>query len=131
MLRSTLFQEPLPLPHPVEVDLTMQNPEEIAYEEVTATEVHEALFSSSANLASGASQINYAMLKWAWLFIEDKLMMLIRRCLSKGYHPVQWRKAVAVALHKPNKPDYTQPRAYRLIMLLECMGKLLEKVVAC
>ena len=33
-------------------------------------------------------------------------------------------------LKKPNKPDYTQPRAYRLITLLECMGKLLEKVVA-
>ena len=56
--------------------------------------------------------------------------MLIRRCLANGYHPLQWRRAIAIALKKPNKPDYTQPRAYRLITLLEYMGKLLETVVA-
>ena len=39
-------------------------------------------------------------------------------------------RAIAIALKKPNKPDYTQPRAYCLITLLEYMGKLLEKVVA-
>jgi len=37
---------------------------------------------------------------------------------------------VAVALKKPNKADYSQSRAYRLITLLECLGKLLEKIVA-
>jgi len=47
-----------------------------------------------------------------------------------GYHLVQWRRAVAVALRKPNKADYSQPQEYRLITLLECLGKLLEKIVA-
>ena len=56
--------------------------------------------------------------------------MLIHWCLANRYHPLQWQRAIAIALKKPNKPDYTQPRAYRLITLLECMGKLLEKVVA-
>ena len=51
--------------------------------------------------------------------------------LTLGYYPQQWRTAVAVALQKPNKPDYTQPHAYRLITLLECMGKILEKIIAC
>jgi len=37
---------------------------------------------------------------------------------------------IAIALKKPNKPDYTQPRAYCLITLLEYMSKLLEKLVA-
>jgi Reverse transcriptase (RNA-dependent DNA polymerase) len=31
---------------------------------------------------------------------------------------------------KPNKPDYTSPRAYRPIRLLECLGKILEKLLA-
>ena len=35
-----------------------------------------------------------------------------------------------MALQKPNKPDYTQSHAYRLITLLECMGKILEKIIA-
>jgi hypothetical protein len=33
-------------------------------------------------------------------------------------------------INKPDKPDYSLPKAYRPISLLECMGKLLEKVVA-
>jgi len=56
--------------------------------------------------------------------------MFIRQCLANGYHPLQWWRAITIALKKPNKPDYTQPRAYCLITLLECIGKLLEKVVA-
>ena len=56
--------------------------------------------------------------------------MLIHWYLANRYHPLQWQRAIAIALKKPNKPDYTQPRAYHLITLLECMGKLLEKVVA-
>jgi len=38
---------------------------------------------------------------------------------------------IAIALKKSNKPDYTQFRAYRFITLLEYIGKLLKKVVAC
>lgn len=57
---------------------------------------------------------------------------LLQKCAESGYHPKAWRRAVAVALKKPGKPDYSQPlaRAYRLITLLECLGKVLEKVIA-
>ena len=52
------------------------------------------------------------------------------KCIRTGYHPKLWRKAIAVALKKPNKPDYSNPRAYRLITLLECLGKILERIIA-
>jgi hypothetical protein len=35
-----------------------------------------------------------------------------------------------VILNKPNKPDYSLAKAYRPISLLECIAKLLEKIVA-
>jgi hypothetical protein len=35
-----------------------------------------------------------------------------------------------VIIPKPGKSDYTVAKAYRPISLLECCGKLLEKVVA-
>ena len=34
-----------------------------------------------------------------------------------------------VVLNKPNKPDYSQAKAYRPISLLECTGKLMEKII--
>jgi hypothetical protein len=33
-------------------------------------------------------------------------------------------------LCKPDKPDYTQIKAYQVISLLNCLGKVVEKVVA-
>jgi hypothetical protein len=35
-----------------------------------------------------------------------------------------------VILNKPNKPDHSLAKAYRPISLLECITKLLEKIVA-
>lgn len=34
-----------------------------------------------------------------------------------------------VAINKPFKPDYSKPKAYQPISLIECAGKLLEKIV--
>jgi len=37
---------------------------------------------------------------------------------------------MVVVLNKPNCPDYSLAKAYRPISLLECAGKLMEKIVA-
>src|SRR5260370_27806345 len=44
-----------------------------------------------------------------------------------GYHPKDWCTSVAVALQKP-KQDYSLPQSYRLIQLLEVLGKVLEHI---
>ncbi len=46
-----------------------------------------------------------------------------------GYHPREWRTSIAVTLQKP-KRDYSLPRSYRLIQLLEVLGNVLEWVQA-
>jgi hypothetical protein len=35
-----------------------------------------------------------------------------------------------VVIPKPNKPNYSNPKAYRPIALLNCLGKVLEKLMA-
>jgi hypothetical protein len=35
-----------------------------------------------------------------------------------------------MVIPKPNKPDYSNPKAYRPIALLNCLGKVLEKLMA-
>jgi hypothetical protein len=35
-----------------------------------------------------------------------------------------------VVIPKPNKPDYSNPKAYQPIALLNCLGKVLEKLMA-
>ncbi|KAJ7936781.1 hypothetical protein B0H13DRAFT_1461355, partial [Mycena leptocephala] len=98
------------------------------FQDITLNEVCEAIFESSANTAPGDSQVTYRVIRWAWQVASSEIYMLMKKCLRNGYHPREWGKAIAVALRKPRKPDYSNPRAYRLIQLLECLGKILEKI---
>ena len=41
-----------------------------------------------------------------------------------------WRDATTAVIPKPKKPDYTAPKAYRPVALLNCLGKTLEKIMA-
>jgi hypothetical protein len=50
--------------------------------------------------------------------------------ILSGYHPLCWRQATGAILKKQNKPDYTAPKAYRIIALLNCLGKISEKIIA-
>lgn len=129
-LRDELFQPPPPLPHIPEPDLTNANPQEFEFVDVTKEEVRAAIFEQGPNKAPGISQSPFKAIRWAWDEEADCITNLIRQCLRTGYHPKMWRKAIAIALAKPKKPDYSNPRAYRLIQLLDCLGKVLEKVVA-
>jgi Reverse transcriptase (RNA-dependent DNA polymerase) len=70
------------------------------------------------------------ILKWAWEADADRITELFEACLSAGHHPKQWKEAVVCAIPKPNRANYTLPKNFRPILLLECLGKLLEKVVA-
>lgn len=128
-LRDTLFQRP-PSLQVEQVDTTHPLPNDIPWPHVTYSEVRNAIFSPSYKKAPGPSQITYSALRLAWQADATPIYLLISRCANTGFHPHVWRKTTAVALRKPGKPDYSDPRAYRLIQLEECLGKVLEAVMA-
>ena len=94
---------------------------------ITAEEIHESLKDTSNKSAPGPSGINYKLLKWAYDACPEALTHLFNLSLSTGTHV--WKHATIVPVPKPNKPDYSAPKAYRPVSLLECTGKLLEKVI--
>lgn len=66
----------------------------------------------------------------AWTTIADHFVTLTNACISTGHHPIEWRRALVVVIPKPGKDDYSQAKSYRPISLLECLSKLLEKVMS-
>jgi hypothetical protein len=76
----------------------------------------------------GPSRVGYIILKWTHVAWPEVLTKLFNICLDTGTHP--WKHATIVILNKPNKPNYSVPKAYRPIALMECMGKVLERIVA-
>ena len=131
-LRNELYQPPPALDQTFLPDLISRHDDDLPFFEITPEEIQDAIFKNGSNTAPGHSQITYRVLKWAWTSPtgQKHLTDLMQKCLRNGYHPKSWRKAIAIALRKPNKPDYSNPRAYRLITLLECLGKVLERIVA-
>ncbi|KAH7563658.1 hypothetical protein BM1_00705 [Bipolaris maydis] len=85
----------------------------------------EDLFPPPPTTATPSFHIYRGDSRWTWpALTEDELSF------ACCYHPRCWRKAKGVILRKPNKPDYSIPKAYRVISLLNCLGKVLERLVA-
>jgi hypothetical protein len=91
----------------------------------------EPLLMKAANhSAPGQSGHTWTLLKWAWFTDPDCITNLISGYLRAGHHPHQWKEAVVCVIPKPGCADYMLAKNFRPISLLECMGKLLEKVIA-
>ncbi|KAI0055238.1 hypothetical protein BV25DRAFT_1779585, partial [Artomyces pyxidatus] len=97
---------------------------------VTQTELLEAVKDASNTSAPGLSASNYRLHKWAVELYPERFVRLYDACLRLGFHPHRWRMAVIAIVPKPRRADMSSPKSYRPIALLECMGKLLEKIVA-
>ena len=70
------------------------------------------------------------MLATCYTAIPQHFNMLFRALLEIGYHPKCWREGTGAILPKANKSNYKLPKAYRIITLLNCLGKIAEKLVA-
>ncbi|PSR72023.1 hypothetical protein PHLCEN_2v12104 [Hermanssonia centrifuga] len=51
-------------------------------------------------------------------------------CIKFGLWPEMFKRAITVVIPKPGKDDYTKAKSFRPIVLLNCLGKLCEKVLA-
>jgi retron-type reverse transcriptase len=55
---------------------------------------------------------------------------LIQGCTRMESHPCTWKTAKGILLCKQSKPTYTMAKAYRVISLLSCLGKVVGKTIA-
>ncbi|GJF00388.1 hypothetical protein PsYK624_166750 [Phanerochaete sordida] len=111
-------------------------------------ELRNALQHTSNSSAPGPDQIGW---KWLKRIVNDeqegadggeshtsrqlpcvapRLLALYDACVHYAIHPTVFKQSVTVVIPKPNKPDYSKAKAYRPIVLLNCIGKLLEKMIA-
>jgi hypothetical protein len=96
----------------------------------TETELDALLRQTSNKSAPGTSGIGWHLLKRGWAAVKDHLTSIYNACFLLGHHLAWWREAKVVVIPKPDKPDYSLPKAHHPISLLETMSKLLEKAVA-
>jgi Reverse transcriptase (RNA-dependent DNA polymerase) len=121
-------------PVPPEADLSDINEAEyqtpLDIPNITENEIKEAIGSAAADKAPGPDGIPNRALKEGSSELVKPLTMLFNQCLEIGYCPTHFKESTTIVLRKPGKSDYTEPKAYRPIALLNTIGKILDKVLA-
>ncbi|EED18393.1 reverse transcriptase, putative [Talaromyces stipitatus ATCC 10500] len=112
-------------------NMELQLPERgSAHKLVNEEVVKNALFSQGLEKAPGTDLLNFRAIRLLWNLDSERVVSLTRQCLRLGIHPRVWKTAKGVLLRKNGKTNYTLASAYRVISLLKCLGKVIEKLVA-
>jgi hypothetical protein len=93
-------------------------------------EISRALAKSSSSSAPGPDQIPYGVWKQVNEANPHILLNLLSPLLQHGYHPKALKMANGIVLPKPGKSDYSSPASFRIIVLLQTVSKILERIVA-
>ena len=78
--------------------------------------------------APGPDGITGEMLKHLEACSRAVLLKIFNHSLMKGVVPAVWKEAIIIPVPEKGK-DKKNPRSYRPISLLSCVGKLLERIV--
>ena len=101
-----------------------------AYQAVNGRLLQRVFQSTSTKKSPGPDGIGPLAIKCLFEWDPERIVALIRTHIRLGVHPDRWKLAKGVAIPKPGKDDYSLAKAYRVISLLNCLGKTVEKTAA-
>jgi len=96
------------------------------------TEFKSAISKCSDSLAPGPDKLTWCHLK---LIIKNddclsNIINITNSCINLGHWPNYFKISTTIVIPKPNKSSYDHPKVFHPIVLLNTLGKLIEKVVA-
>jgi len=97
---------------------------------ITSAQVKRAIEKLAPNKAPGPDEIPNHVLKRCWSILEHHILALAQQSLAVSHFPQLFKETTTLVLRKPNKPNYTQAKAYRPIALENTIGKVLESIMA-
>jgi hypothetical protein len=103
---------------------------ELPWHPITELETERSLKTVKGTTAPGEDSLPMLVWKKLWVHLKAWIIGIFVASINLGYYPRQWRSPKIIVLRKPGKPDYLVPGAYRLISLLNMLGKLFEAVIA-
>lgn len=95
-------------------------------------ELREALSACSSCSAPGPDQVTWSHLKFWCCSMEVAALFtrIAEACITQGHWPSHFKSSLLVIIPKPGKPSYSTPKAFWPIVLLNTLGKLVEKMLA-
>jgi hypothetical protein len=97
---------------------------------ISEDEIASVIKKSHPFKAAGIDGIPFFVLICLGSQLVSYLQPLFKACINLAYHPTAFCHCNSVPQRKPGKGDYSAPIAWRLIALLNTLGKVLESVIA-
>ena len=102
-----------------EEDLSNQDSEnDDDWPDLTENELKNAISLFNLKKASGPDAINFTIVQKSFQSLKNVFFMIYSKFIRIGYHSLCWRTGLGAVLKKPNKSDYSFPKSYRIITLL-------------
>lgn len=131
--KAQLFRETF-FPTPPEADLQdideAAQHNQVTFPDITEREVRQAIAATPPIKAPGPDGIINKVLHTIAHQITPHLTRVFNQSLRIGYCPLHLRQSTTAVIRKPDKDDYTAPKAYRPIALLNTVGKLMDAIIA-
>ena len=120
--------------HPVQLDILGDIPCLVPWPQVSFSilQLNKALGACSNISALGPDHVTWHYLK---SILADNICVagiffLANSCITLWHWPHHFKELVSVIIPKPDKPAYDTPKAFQPIVLLNTLGKLIEKMIA-
>jgi len=123
-------EEMYPPPPKIQVNEELLPDESIQWPRISEGEIKHAINSSAPRKAPGPDGMSFAIVQRAYKSVPEIFNLVYPNLIESGYHPKIWREGTGIILKKPDKPNYSIPKAYRIITLLNCLDKVAEKTIA-
>ena len=98
----------------------------------SSTEIHEALNKCNNSSAPGPDYLLWRHLKRI-LYDEGcmtNIVNIANACINLSYWPMHFKRSSFIIIPKPNKSLYDSLKSFQPIVLLNTIGKLIEKVMS-
>jgi len=128
LLYETFFPPP---PADPRADLPTDYPEPVCeFTPITDNQVYRAIRSLAPFKAPGPNGVSNVVFTKCADQLVPWMGHLFRATFEFNVFPTEWLTSKTVVIRKPGRPDYSAPKAYRPIALLDTMSKILSACVA-
>jgi hypothetical protein len=128
-LREALFPAPPPAQLD-DIDNYVYKPSQGNWEVISESEVHETILTVPPDKAPGDDELPNRVLKVVADLLAPLLAHLFNTSLRLGHCPEHFKVSISVVIKKMGKSDYSAPKSYRPIALMNTLGKIMDAILA-
>ncbi len=102
----------------------------IQWSRVIEEKIKHAINFSALRKAFKSDDISFVIIQWAYKSILKIFNLVYSDLIENDYHSRIWREGTRIILKKSDKSNYSISKTYRIITLLNCLNKVVEKIIA-